>query len=370
MAKATASAGRVRVGLEFETVFYANPKKQSTFRFRATHIDGKRAPKVVLCDDPRVQPGQLCRARVTSIKKPASKDRGHIEVEWLAQVTFRLDDSLYVEPMLAKKLQALLESGMNILLDGPQGSGKTVLSRHIAEALDMEYVFFNCSSVYEATDFLATLQVRATPSGQAETRWLQTDVLDALEAAAANPDRRFLIFLDELNRCREMARNGIMPALDATRRMYNPLTGSTIEIPDNVLWIAAINNGAQFTGTTNVDPAQLDRFAPLKMNYPPPKEEARILGERHPGVPKSRIQRVVKAANAVRRDEDLGIDLSVRATEEVCVLLGHPNFADAGAEVVPELLKDSFCARFPGRWDDPATDAGLVWQVIVRALDL
>ena len=57
-----------------------------------------------------------------------------------------------------------------------------------------------------------------------------------------------LVFLDEFNRCREMARNGIMPALDSTRKMYNPLTGSTIDIPDNVLWIAAINNGAQFTG--------------------------------------------------------------------------------------------------------------------------
>ena len=43
------------------------------------------------------------------------------------------------------------------------------------------------------------------------------------------------------------ASDGGGQALDSTRRMYNPLTGSTIEIPDNVLWIAAINNGAQFT---------------------------------------------------------------------------------------------------------------------------
>lgn len=117
----------VKVGLEFETVFYANPKKESPFRFRATHIDGSRAPKVILCDDGRIQPGQLCRVRITSVKKPASKEHGHLEVEFLSQVTFRLDDSLYVDPMLAKKLQALLESGMNILLDGPQGSGKLLV---------------------------------------------------------------------------------------------------------------------------------------------------------------------------------------------------------------------------------------------------
>ena len=275
----------VKVGTKFETVFYSNPKEESSFRFRATHIDGKRAPKVILCDDPRIQPGQLCNVRVTSIKKPASRDRGHIEVEFLSQVTFRLDDSLYVEPMLAKKLQALIESGMNILLDGPQGSGKTVLSHKIAEALGMEYVFFNCSSIFEATDFLATLQLQATESGQVETVWKRTDVLRALEAANESSDKQYLILLDEFNRCREMARNGIMPALDATRKMYNPLTGSTIDIPDNVLWVAAINNGAQFTGTTSVDPAQMDRFAPLKMDYPPENEEVRILSERHPDIP-------------------------------------------------------------------------------------
>ena len=196
------------------------------------------------------------------------------------------------------------------------------------------------------------------------------DILRALEAAHEDNDKRFLIFLDEFNRCREMARNGIMPALDSTRRMYNPLTGSTISIPENVLWIAAVNNGSQFTGTTNVDPAQLDRFAPLKMDYPPEKEEVRVLSERHPDVPVTQIERAVKAANGIRHSEELGVDLSVRATEEVCILLGHPNFADFDGDPLPDLLQTSFCGRFVGRWDDPSTDAGLVWQTIVRAAQI
>lgn len=368
--KATAprKPARLSNGYEFETIFYSNPKKESRFRFRASHVNGKRAPKVILCDDARIQPGQLCRVRVTSIKKPAAKERGHIEVEFITQIAFRLDDSLYVDPMLAKKLQALLESGLNILLDGPQGSGKTVLSRMIADALGWEYVFFNCSPIYEATDFLASLQVRATASGQVETAWLPTDILRALEAAREHQTRHYLVFLDEFNRCRELARNGIMPALDATRKLYNPISGGLIDIPDNVHWIAAINNGAQFTGTTNVDPAQLDRFAPLKMDYPPAAEEVRILAERHPGVPRKAIERTVRAANAVRTSAELGVDLSVRATEEVCILLGHPNFAEFDGDPLPELLKTSFCGRFAGRWNDPASDAGAVWAVVAKAL--
>ena len=364
------SGPSLKNGFEFETTFYVNRRDESPYRFRATHIDGKRAPKVILCNDARIQPGQLCRVKIGSIKRPKTKARGHIEVVYLGKVAFKLDSDIYVEPIFEKKLQALLESGMNVLLDGPQGSGKTVLSKKIAEALGLEYVFFNCSPIYEATDFLAQLQIQASESGQPETVWIKTDILRALETAHADSSRQFLIFLDEFNRCRELARNGIMPALDATRKMFNPLTGSTINIPENVRWIAAINNGDQFTGTTNVDPAQLDRFAPLKLAYPPPEEEIRILSKRHPDVSKKHVRRVVKAANAIRSDKELALDLSVRATEEVCILMGHPNFSDARGDPVPELLKTSFCGRYQGDWDDDSTDAGLVWQVVVRALEL
>ena len=359
-----------KVGTRFETVFYANPRAESPFRFRATHVGSQRAPKVLLSNDDRIEPGELCEVRIVSVSKPRSADRGHIEVEFVRKISFRLDDSHYVDPMLARKLQALLESGRNVLLDGPQGSGKTVLSRKIADAMGCRYVFFNCSVIFEATDFLATLQLRATASGTAETVWVPTDIYRALAEAHDQPHETFLVFPDEFNRCREIARNGIMPALDATRRLYDPLTGTTIEIPPNVLWIAAINNGPQFSGTTHVDPAQMDRFAPLKMDYPPADEEVRILAGRHPDVSESQVRRVVAAANAIRHDESLRLDLSVRATEEVCLLLGHPNFSDFDGDALGDLLQTSFCGRFPGHWADPSTDAGLAWQRIVRELGL
>lgn len=361
------SRHRVKNGLEFETIFQANPKKGSAYRFRSTRLNGRRAPKVILCDDARIQPGQRCRVRVTSIKKPSAVDRGHIEVEFRERDMLTLDGHFYVPPMLARKLHVLLDQGRNPLLDGPQGSGKTVLSEHLARVLNMTYVFFNCSPVYEATDFLATLQVRATESGQPETVWTPTDILRALEAAHANPRQRFLVFLDEFNRCREMARNGIMPALDATRRLFNPLTGTIIGIPDNVQWIAAINNGAQFTGATNVDPAQLDRFAPVKMSYPPAEEEGRLLCERYPKLPMSQLFRIVRAANAIRKG---GLDLSMRATDEACSLMAHPAFRGSDGDALPDVLKTSFCGRFAGSTNDASSDAGVAWQAIVQSLEL
>ena len=58
----------VKVDAVLETTFWANPVKDSGFRYRATHLDGKRAPKVVLCDDPRIRPGLPCQVRVKVVR--------------------------------------------------------------------------------------------------------------------------------------------------------------------------------------------------------------------------------------------------------------------------------------------------------------
>jgi len=134
-------------------------------------------------------------------------------------------------------------------------------------------VFFNCGAVVEASDFFVSIQVRASESGAPVTDFVKTDVLIALEDAAEHSERRYLVFLDELNRCQESARNALMPALDATRRVFHPIENTFIPIPDNVQFIAAVNRGREFTGTFGIDAAQLDRFAPLQMDYPPPKAE-------------------------------------------------------------------------------------------------
>src|SRR5678809_709417 len=105
--------------------------------------------------------GAPCLVRVTAISKAERPDHGYIEVEFVKPAPFRIE-GVYLDPGVSKQLQVLLESGLNILLDGPQGCGKTVLARSIASSLGMEFVFFNCGAVVEATDFFATIQVRAT----------------------------------------------------------------------------------------------------------------------------------------------------------------------------------------------------------------
>jgi len=358
----------VRPGTVMEAVFEPNPlEKSREFLYRATHLDGRRAPKVVLSKDPRIRSGVRCLVRVMRVEKKKREDRGYIEVEFLQALEFEVSD-VWLDPVVSRKLQVLLENGRNILLDGPQGCGKTVLARSIARSLGYEFVFFNCSAVVEATDFIATLQVRSSDSGAPVTSFLPTEILGALEAAAQDHRRRFLVFLDELNRCPESARNALMPALDTTRRIFNPITNQFIAIPDTVQFIAAVNRGDEFSGTFNIDAAQLDRFAPIAMDYLPFAEEVRMLAKRYPDVGEELIKVVVEIARRIRAAAELGAGLSVRATDEVCAYLSHPVFSHDRAKMLPEILKDSFCGRYAGRWHDATTEAGAAWAIVQKAL--
>ena len=158
------------------------------------------------------------------------------------------------------------------------------------------------------------------------------------------------MFLDEFNRCQESARNALMPALDSTRRMFHPIENRFLPITDNVQFIAAVNRGSEFSGTFAIDAAQLDRFAPLQMDYPPPEEEVKLLQPRHPELSK-KIDRVWwwSIADRIRKAPELSSGLSVRATDEVCTYLKHPLIARQRTAMLPEVLKSSFCGRFYGK---------------------
>ena len=88
----------LKVGRTAEAVFWQNPVEDSPYKLRATHLDAKRAPKVVLTSDKKVVPGVPCLVRIKAITKPDRTDRGAIEVEYAGPAPFRIE-GVYLDPI-------------------------------------------------------------------------------------------------------------------------------------------------------------------------------------------------------------------------------------------------------------------------------
>ena len=348
-------------GYIFETVFWIEKQVDGKTGLSAKNINGKITDKRIVVTDPRIIPGQRCKVKVAAVSKNS------IEVVYLGLVDFRLKDDIYIHPIHLEQFEILLCSGRSILLEGPQGTGKTTVSRAFAEALGLEYVFFNCSICFEPSDFVGSLQLLVDDQGNARTEWIPTPVMDAVYSAHEHPEKRFLVFLDELNRCRSYALNGIMSAIDSSKRIFDPRKNSYVSIPDNIQWIGAINSGKQFSGTYKLDVAQLDRFAVLKMDYPPEEKEVEILARRFDMVKPKHIRKVVRIANLIRNDRSILSDLSMRATDEACMFLSYPTFQrKLSKDGFVNILKTSFCNRLPGSPDEEGSEAQIALNMIER----
>jgi MoxR-like ATPase len=351
----------LKPGYVFDTVFWIEKQADGSARVAGRNVNGGPAPLPVVTEDRRVLPGRRCKVRVEQVRDE------DILVSYLGLVDFKLEDDIYIEPDLLRHFEILLCSGRSILLEGPQGTGKTTIAAALARTLGMEYVFFNCSICFEPSDFVGSLHLLVDEDKNPRTEWLPTEVLRAVVEANENPARRYLIFLDELNRTRSYALNGIMSAIDSTRRIFDPRINSYIPIPDNVQWIAAVNRGKSFTGTYQLDMAQLDRFAVLKMDYPPEKEEVRILARRYDMVPARHVRKVVAVAQALRAEPTIMTDLSMRATDEACLFLSYPIYQKKVArEDMLRILKTSFCNRLAGNVTEEGSEAHVAFGVIER----
>lgn len=347
-------------GYVFETVFWTHREGDQKPHLVARNVNGAASPRPILCTDRRVLPGQRVKVKVESLTEEA------IQVAFLGLVDFDLT-GVYVDPVLLRQFEILLCSGRSILLEGPQGTGKTTISRELARSLGMEYVFFNCSVCFEPADFVGSLQLVIDDAGRSRTEWLPTEVLQAVYAANEQPLNRYLVFLDELNRCRGYALNGIMSAIDSKRRIFDPRRNQYVPIPDNVQWIAAVNAGKQFTGTYKLDLAQLDRFAVLKLDYPPEEQETQLLRARYDMVRPKLVRKVVRIANLIRRDEAIATDLSMRATDEACLFLSYPTYQrHLTRDDLLAILKTAFCNRLAGSVGEEASEAHTAYQIVER----
>jgi 5-methylcytosine-specific restriction enzyme B len=166
-----------------------------------------------------------------------------------------VDDGCFLAPETLANILARAEMKKNLVLQGPPGTGKTWLAKRLAYALigsrdpkvtrdRLRIVQFHPSLSYE--DFVRGWR----PSAAGKLELVDGIFLEIVEAAKAEPDRPFVLVIEEINRGNPAQIFGeILTLLEDTKRSreeamelaYRRETGERVYVPRNLYVIGTMN---------------------------------------------------------------------------------------------------------------------------------
>jgi len=221
---------------------------------------------------------------------------------------------------------------VNILMTGPSGYGKTSLPLAFAKLHDMVPFRMNCPIVRDSEEFFGYREARA-----GDTVFIKSEFTNIIETGNA------IVVLDELNRLESWLHNLLFPLLDDDRK--TTVHGEKIVVGPNVVFVATINEGFQYTGTFEMDQALRNRMdMTIHVGAMPPAKETKLLMHRI-GMEKPTAIKIVKIMREIRKLVDAGeidIDASTRTTIKFGKLVkGGMNFANAVKFTITNGLDNS-----------------------------
>jgi len=165
-----------------------------------------------------------------------------------------------VEDVIHAMTIALIGRG-HVLLEGPPGLGKTLLSNTFARVLGGVFKRVQGTADLMPTD-LTGVHVFNSDTRRFEFR--------------EGPLFADVVLVDEINRAGPKTQSALLEAME---ERFVTVDGERFPLPDDFL-VVATQNPREFEGTYPLPESQLDRFMlSVQMTYPARADEARILAE-------------------------------------------------------------------------------------------
>lgn len=149
--------------------------------------------------------------------------------------------------------------GKNLMIVGEKGEGKTTLIFAIAKALGRPLFTFNLGDTSDAQTYL----FGKTQAKDGSTFYQESEFLKAITTKNA------IVLLDEFSRASRDASNILFPILDLNQRFAHiPERGenSKVMVAEGVSFLATANIGMEYTGTSIMDTAIMDRFTKVEID--------------------------------------------------------------------------------------------------------
>lgn len=216
---------------------------------------------------------------------------------------------------------------MVLLFMGPSGSGKTKAAAHLASLAALPFTKVDGPSMTDPESWFGTREIIAR-DGVPVTIYRPSTFVDAIQQPG-------VLLIDEVNRVRDEHRNILLPLLDGTHQVTNPLNGEVVRKHPDCIIIMTGNRGLQFTGTYAVDPALMTRALTVGFGYLEANDEVPV-AMAESGCDLETAKVFVRFANETRdratTDPDL-IPLSTREVIAACRLVARGLSPDLAARV-------------------------------------
>ena len=172
---------------------------------------------------------------------------------------------------------------------GPAGCGKTEAALQLAAIAGFSAFVQDCSIVREPRDWFGSKTVQ-----NGSISWVDSQFVRAVTRGNT------VILLDEANRASLTVGNSLLPLLDRRRATLVEERGSVVTVAPGTIFVATMNEGSAYTGTSAMDAALRDRFPRvIEMTYLPMTDEVNLLVQRT-GVDADIARKLVEVAAKTR----------------------------------------------------------------------
>ncbi len=231
------------------------------------------------------------------VSLPVNKE--HVEANFIPKEIVFEDNKKIVE-----QVAVAISYKMPVLLIGETGTGKTSLVRHLAFNTSNAFVRVNHNGGTTIEDIVGRWVINK--SGQ--TEWIDGILISAMK-------KGYWFLADEINAAGAEINFVYHSLLDDDGRVILAEKGDEVVIPHpNFRFFGAMNPPTEYAGTKELNKALMSRFMVARVDFPPPKVEAKILVTRA-GVEESVAEGMVRFAGEVRTmhaKEEIRFVLSTR----------------------------------------------------------
>ena len=212
--------------------------------------------------------------------------------------------------------------GINTMLIGATGTGKTEVVANIAKVFNVPLTIFDMGTMTDPVMGLVGTHVISVENGVTKSEFKRSRFSELIQQPG-------IILLDEISRAGAMANNLLFPCLDFRRELpmeYSFHDTTPIGIHPQCVFFSTANMGSQYTGTHKLDRALLDRFMLIEVDSIKKDDIIATLVAEFPKITKTKINKLVNVFEKINKEHDefkISFNLSVRHLKTIAKLVSN-----------------------------------------------